>query len=223
MKASLLYAIVIFAGTCCTGFADQAADSLQKLEASGDVAGARAALARQAQVNPNNISALSQYAEFLDRYGDPSAREAYTKLLEAARASGDTARATAVMRRLAVLELLAGDRAAATRHLEAYRSAGGAAANLGTVPAADSAGTAEIPGPLRSFSRMAALAPDADPADILPALARNVVTNGYQASHNNEALEQTEFLKLVHRYLSQARELEKLSGETRIIKIDNCV
>ena len=54
--------------------------------------------------------------------------------------------------------------------------------------------------------------PDAGPDDILPALARNVVTNGYQASHNNEALEQTEYLKLVHRYLSQARELEKLAG-----------
>src|SRR5436305_6695173 len=80
----------------------------------------------------------------------------------------------------------------------------------------------EIPCPLRSFARMAALAPDSEPADVLPALARNVGTNGYQASHNNEALEQTEYLKLVHRYLSQARELEKLSGESKTIKIDNC-
>ena len=69
---------------------------------------------------------------------------------------------------------------------------------------------------------MAALSPEADPADVLPALARNVVTNGYQASHNNEALEQTEYLKLVHRYLSQARELEKLAGDSQVIKIDNC-
>ena len=83
-------------------------------------------------------------------------------------------------------------------------------------------GTANIPGPLRSFARMAALSPDAEPDDILPALARNVVTNGYQASHSNEALEQTEYLKLVHRYLSQARELEKLAGDTHIIKIENC-
>ena len=41
------------------------------------------------------------------------------------------------------------------------------------------------------------------------------MTNGYEASHSNEALEQTEYLKLVHRYLSQARELEKLAGDTR--------
>jgi hypothetical protein len=69
---------------------------------------------------------------------------------------------------------------------------------------------------------MAALSPDAAPDDILPALARNVVTNGYQASHSNDALEQTEYLKLVHRYLSQARELSKLAGESKMIKVENC-
>src|ERR1035438_5915979 len=85
-----------------------------------------------------------------------------------------------------------------------------------------SGATAPIPGPLRSFARMAAISPDAGPDDILPALARNVVTNGYQASHTNEALEQTEYLKLVHRYLSQASELEKLAGDAQAIKIENC-
>jgi len=49
-----------------------------------------------------------------------------------------------------------------------------------------------------------------------------VVTNGYQASHSNEALEQTEYLKLVHRYLSQARELDNLAGDGKVIKIDSC-
>ena len=44
---------------------------------------------------------------------------------------------------------------------------------------------------------MAALSPDIQPEDVLPALARNVVTNGYQASHANDELEETEFLKLV--------------------------
>jgi len=38
---------------------------------------------------------------------------------------------------------------------------------------------------------MAAISPDADPEEMLPALAHNVVTNGYQASHSNEALEPT--------------------------------
>jgi len=51
------------------------------MESSGDSAGARAALAHAAQSNPSDARALTAYAEFLDRYGDPAAREAYSKLL----------------------------------------------------------------------------------------------------------------------------------------------
>jgi hypothetical protein len=224
MKASLFYAVVILASASFPIFGDQSLDSIQKMEASGDTMGARAALARATQTSPNSVAVWTAYAEFLDRYGDPGAREAYGSLLTALRDGGDTARAGTVARRLAMLDLLAGDRIAAETHLAAYRAADGKGALLGTLPPANATneGTANIPGPLRSFARMAALPPDADLVDILPALARNVVTNGYQASRSNETLEQTEFLKLVHRYLSQARELEKLSGEARTIRIDNC-
>jgi len=69
---------------------------------------------------------------------------------------------------------------------------------------------------------MAAISGDAQVDDLLPALARNVVTNGFQAAHSNEALEQTEYLKLVHRYLSQAREIEKLAGPDKVVRIENC-
>jgi len=41
-------------------------------EPSSDTAGRRAALARAAQENPNDVSALTGYAEFLERYGDPA-------------------------------------------------------------------------------------------------------------------------------------------------------
>ncbi|MBK5292800.1 MAG: hypothetical protein JJE04_14135, partial [Acidobacteriia bacterium] len=82
--------------------------------------------------------------------------------------------------------------------------------------------TIDIPGPRQGFSRMAALSPDLKPEEMLPALARNVVTNGYQASNSQEALEQTEYLKLVFRYLSQARELEKLAGPTKDLRIETC-
>lgn len=225
MKASLWYAIVILASASSPNLGAQSLDSIQKMEASGDTTGARTALTRAAQASPNSVAAWTAYAEFLDRYGDPGAREAYGKLLVTLRNGGDSARTAAVAHRLALLDLLAGDRIAANTNLDAYRSAGGKAVSLGAPPEALSpanAGTANIPGPLRSFARMAALSPDADPSDVLPALARNVVTNGYQASHNNESLEPTEYLKLVHRYLSQARELEKLSGETRTIKIETC-
>ncbi len=110
-------------------------------------------------------------------------------------------------------------------HMEQYRSAGGRDFNL--PPLADlirqrQHQTIAIPGPLRSFSRMAALAPEISPDDVLPALARNVVTNGYQAAGSNDVLEQTEYLKLVVRYLSQARELEKLADSSGIIKIETC-
>jgi hypothetical protein len=70
---------------------------------------------------------------------------------------------------------------------------------------------------------MAALSPDLAPDDLLAGLARNIVTNGYQASASSDSLDQTEYLKLVFRYLSQARELEKLAADTNnSIKIDSC-
>jgi len=69
---------------------------------------------------------------------------------------------------------------------------------------------------------MAALSPDLNPDELLTALARNIVNNGYQATSTNEALEQTEYLKLVIRYLSQARELEKLADAQGSLKIDAC-
>src|SRR5450432_721679 len=220
MKTSWFAAILILgtASPALVGY--QSATEVQKMEASGDSAGARAALARAAQNNPDDPAALTAYAEFLERYGDAGAREAYTKLLAAVRKSGNTTRAAAIAKRLAILDLMAGERAAASRNLETA----GQKLTISQPAAAGpgSGGTASFPGPMRSFARMAALSPDAAANDILPALARNVVTNGYQASHNNEALEQTEYLKLVHRYLSQARELDKLSGESKFIKVDNC-
>ena len=217
MKASLFYAIVILASASSPILGEQSS-SIQQMETSGDTLGARTALARAAQASPNNVAALTAYAEFLDRYGDPGAREAYGKLLDR---TPQWRRFRACRRRRPP----PGDARSAGRRPRRRRhpprglpyAPGGKAVTLGKPPAPKSpadAGTALIPGPLRSFARMAALSPDSDPSDVLPALARNVVTNGYQASHNNESLEQTEYLKLVHRYLSQARELEKLAGET---------
>src|SRR5437879_2275778 len=204
-------------------------DAIRQMEISGDTAGARIALARAADADPNSIQALSAYAEFLERYGDPGCREAYNKLLTALRNSGDPAKAGMIARRLAVLDLLSGDNTAAQGHLQVYKSTPGNNATLpegrGTAlglaaAAGEGSAPALIPGPFRSFARMAAISSDAAPDDILPALARNVVTNGYQASHSNDALEQTEYLKLLHRYLSQARELEKLAGDARVLKVE---
>ncbi len=204
-----------------------AAQDAETLERTGEVVKARALLARAAAANPKDLGALRAYARFLDRYGDPARREIYERLLAVAPAGPERA---AVARRLALLDLIAGDREAAARHLAAWREAGGSVpGEVQTALQRDpqpqtllNQGTIEIPGPLRSFQRMAAVSSDLGPADLLPSLARNIITNGYQASHSNEALEQTEYLKLVTRYLSQARELSALAGDDHIIDVATC-
>ena len=182
---------------------------------------ARAALAQSVRNNPDSIRDLTLYAEFLDRYDDPGAREAYGRLLALVRKSGDNTRTGVLARRLLRLDLLAGDSDGVSRDLETYRAATGETLRVGT-PAAANPPTIPIPGPLRSFARMAAIDSEGRPDDVLVALGRNIVMRGYQASGNREGLEPTEYLKLVQRYLSQAHELEKLSGSDKVIRIENC-
>jgi hypothetical protein len=224
MKASSVVLALLFS-TALEG--SDAVDRARQLEKSGDVPGAHAALVTAVQHSPNDADALLEYAAFLVRYGDPDSRSAYAKAFSAVEKSGDRAKLVLVARELAILDLIAGDRAAAARHIGAYQAAGGkewpnAPVWKAAEPETGAKQFVNVPGPLRSFSRMAAISTDISPDDVLPALARNVVTNGYQASHSNESLEQTEYLKLVHRYLSQARELEKLAGADKVIRIENC-
>jgi hypothetical protein len=216
MKVLVTVLICVFGLAAVAGADDLSLRALQ-MESKGDAAAAREFLLRSAQAG--TPEGLEAYAQFLDRHHDPAARDAYEKLLNA---SQGEQRAFAA-RRLAMLDLVAGDRDAAGRHLEQYRAAGGRDLNLAAPSApTEKRQTIPIPGPLHSFSRMAALSPELGPEDLLPALARNVVTNGYQAANSNEALEQTEYLKLIIRYLSQAREIEKLSGADKVIKIETC-
>lgn len=158
------------------------------------------------------------YAEFLERRHHPGAAAAYEKLA----ASADASTRRQALKRLIVLSLLEGQKQAAESWLAKYREAGGTELSFNTKPRPPvSSGITEIPGPIRSFSRMAALSPDLEPSELLGALARNIVTNGYQAAGNNEGLDQTEYLKLVYRYLSQAKELEKLTKDNKIT-IEQC-
>jgi hypothetical protein len=186
-------------------------DRARALEKEGDGANARTVLLRAAEGASAEPAAVIALAEFLDRHRDPGARAVYEKALK--QLQGERARSVA--RRLITLDLLANDRESALRHIEAYRSSGVSDIDTSRLQAAQrreqSQPTIKIPGPLRSFARMAALSPELQPMDLLSALARNVVTNGYQASASAESLEQTEYLKLVHRYLSQAREIEKIA------------
>jgi hypothetical protein len=174
------------------------------LEKEGDALNARSVLKAAAASDPE---AQLAYAEFLHRHRDPEARSAYERILS----TSDGPRKAEIARRLVLLNLLSGDRDAALKNYEVYKSAGGGDLTPSILQAAKaepkSQQTVTIPGPLRSFARMAALSPDLAPEELLGGLARNIVTNGYQASASSDSLDQTEYLKLVFRYLSQAREL----------------
>lgn len=82
--------------------------------------------------------------------------------------------------------------------------------------AAPPAETVIVPGPLRSFLRMAGISQEETPPDVLPMLARNVFLHGYEDG------KETEFLILVDRYLRQARELRTLAGGNGVIHISDC-
>jgi len=76
--------------------------------------------------------------------------------------------------------------------------------------------TVTIPGPLRSFLRMAAISQKVSADDVLPLLARNVYMQGYQQNTP------TEYLILLDRYVQQARELQILAGSNNTIRVKNC-
>src|SRR5579863_6421797 len=67
-----------------------------------------------------------------------------------------------------------------------------------------------IPGPLRSFLRMAGISQEVTPEDVLPMLARNVALYGFDSGREKE------FLILIDRYVHQARDLEQLSTDGKI-------
>lgn len=77
-----------------------------------------------------------------------------------------------------------------------------------------------IPGPLRSFLRMAGISQKASNEDILPLLARNVYVQGYIGWQEHGRA--TEFLILLGRYVNQARELSTLAGAEGTIQIPDC-
>ena len=90
-----------------------------------------------------------------------------------------------------------------------------ASARPDTAPSS-SASEATIPGPLRSFLRMAGISQKVSPEEVLPLLSRNVVVNGYDGG------KPTQFLVLLNWYLDQARELVTLAGPQGVLRISNC-
>ena len=89
-------------------------------------------------------------------------------------------------------------------------------AKAGASSSSPAAETATIPGPLRSFMRMAAISQKVPAEDVLPLLSRNVFMQGYQRGTP------TEFLLLLDRYIQQARELSILAGDSYTIRVRGC-
>jgi len=76
--------------------------------------------------------------------------------------------------------------------------------------------TVIIPGPLRSFLRMAGMSQKALPDEILPLLSQRVYLSGFQGDTPSE------FLVLLRRYVGQARELQALAGPKNAIQVADC-
>ncbi len=91
-----------------------------------------------------------------------------------------------------------------------------AASARSKTPASLPADVVIIPGPLRSFLRMAGMSQQTSREEVLPLLARNVYLHGYQQGTP------TEFLLLIDRYVDQARELQILAGATSTIRVGGC-
>ena len=75
-----------------------------------------------------------------------------------------------------------------------------------------------IPGPRRSFLRMAGISQNIRPDEVLPLFSRNVFTDGYEGTSRP-----TEFLILLRRYVVQARELSSLAAQTdMVLRVSGC-
>jgi hypothetical protein len=193
-------------------------DEVSQHEVRGDLSGARSVL-EEAAGKPGNSSGAAALAEFLERHDDPGTRDAYLKW---AAEETDPAKRKLALRQTVLLDFIEAKDSELQGDLERYRAAGGDDLRPPNrkMPA-NMFATVTIPGPLSSFARMAALSPDLAPEELLPSLARNVVTNGYEAS-GNEALQQTEYLRLLVRYVGQARELQAMTNKDHKIVIPNC-
>ncbi len=207
-----------------SAWAQSALERARLHQQAGETAEMRAAVADALRQGPGDRAALAGAAELLDLAGGSSRADAYRKVIEAAPGSPE---AFAARRRLVLLHLEAGEYDQARSALEAYRAAG--ASDLAAAPAvprpvvaAAATGFIEIPGPLLSFQRMAALRPATTAEELLPALARNVVTFGYEYSHRFLKIMPSEYLKLLKGYLGQARELQALAGSGGVLRVGSC-
>jgi len=118
---------------------------------------------------------------------------------------------------LLALSLLGGDLSAGGAEPARAAQSSSEPNNLTSQPAAQSSQFI-IPGPQRSFLRMAGISQKIKPEEVLPLLSRNVFTEGYQGTNRP-----TEFLVLLRRYVVQAKELSLLASQTgMVLRVTGC-
>src|ERR1700741_598386 len=86
-----------------------------------------------------------------------------------------------------------------------------------TQDSSHSGASVAVPGPLRSFLRMAGISQKVPPSDVLPLLSRNIFLEGYEGPVSGSR--QTEFLVLLIRYVQQAKDLAELAGPNGVIHV----
>jgi hypothetical protein len=97
------------------------------------------------------------------------------------------------------------------------------AVNPGAAPAvaANPSGQITLPGPLRSFLRMAGISQKVAPDEVLPFLARQIVIQGYHDARQKDATP-NEFLILLKRYIAQARAVQRMAGASGVVRVSSC-
>jgi len=90
-----------------------------------------------------------------------------------------------------------------------------------STPPAASADSLTIPGPLRSFLRLAGISQKVSPEQILPLLGHFVEIYGYEGWNENST-KPTEALLLVKRYVDQARALQLMAGVEGTLRFNTC-
>ena len=138
--------------------ASEAFDRAHKFEEAGDSVSARQAFSAAIKQTPRDSELVHGYAEFLERYHDSAARAEYRRAATLLKNEGKIKDAAAAQRRAVLLDLIAGDRKSAEVDLDTYKSLGGSDLQLPTPDKTAGQPTAmvTIPGPIRSFARMAA-------------------------------------------------------------------
>src|ERR1700744_3615857 len=121
MLRSTVLTLCLVTGLC----GNEVTDRAQKYEDAGDSAAAKDAYSKALKASPDDPELLNGYAQTLERYRDPGAREAYRKAAAFYQKAARMPDSAAAQRRAVLLDMVAGDRTAAAADFAKYQELGG--------------------------------------------------------------------------------------------------